>query len=97
MAHRRFGELAVAKGYIRQDQLETGLRRQEELRRAGAAADPIGCILVELGFMTPDEVVSVLESPGHLNKGRSRGISRVTVGSDPTAEDADTRKVSVLE
>ena len=55
----RFGEYMVAKGIISQVQLETALRRQQELARRGRYMW-LGELLVELNYCRPSQVQEAL-------------------------------------
>lgn len=54
----RFGEIAVAMGFITKDQLEEALARQQGRRRGTL----LGLILVEMGALTEADVLRVLQN-----------------------------------
>jgi len=57
---RRFGEIALAQGFLTAAELQEGLGCQIQLRKAGEHAR-LGEILLNLGFLTEDQVLDVLE------------------------------------
>ena len=59
---RLFGEIAIQKGYVTTAQVKQALEIQREMRRSGEGHKLIGVLLVELGYLSPDEVVEVLEA-----------------------------------
>lgn len=58
---RLFGEIAIQRGYVSVAQVKQALEIQREMRRSGEGHKLIGVLLVELGFMKPEQVVEVLE------------------------------------
>lgn len=63
---RRFGEVAIDLGLIASDQLVEALTVQAERQAAGKPIKLLGQILLELGYLTPEqiqEVVDVLYPP----------------------------------
>ncbi len=59
---RLFGEIAIEKGFITLDQLRRALDIQREMIRSGEGHKLIGVLLVELGYLTPEQVVEILET-----------------------------------
>jgi hypothetical protein len=59
---RLFGEIAIQKGYVKTAQVKQALEIQREMRRSGEGHKLIGVLLVELGYLSPDQVVEVLET-----------------------------------
>ena len=59
---RRFGILAVSKGFITVDQFTQALEIQAREDLEGADRRRIGEILVDLDYMTPQQVNAVLEA-----------------------------------
>ena len=59
---RLFGEIAVHKGYVTLAQVKRALEIQKEMIRSGEGHKLIGVLLVELGFMSPDQVCDVLQT-----------------------------------
>ncbi len=58
---KRFGEIAVGKGFITEDQLSEALniQRQDDLK--GLDHRLIGSVLYQFGYMTSEQVIEVLE------------------------------------
>jgi len=59
--HKRFGEIAVAKGLITKWQLEQVLKDQKEAKSRGVLQKKIGSILLEKGYLEFNDVKGVLE------------------------------------
>jgi hypothetical protein len=59
---RLFGEIAVQKGYVTVAQVRHALEIQREMIKSGEGHKLIGVLLVELGYLTPDQVVDVLDT-----------------------------------
>ena len=57
---KRFGEIAVGKGFITVDQLEEALTIQKENALTGLDHRFIGSVLFRRGYMTIEQVVAVL-------------------------------------
>lgn len=100
-SRRRFGEIALGRGFIRAEQLREALALQEERRRTHGKAPLIGMLLVELGYMTTEQVLQVLEFAELLNSPEAERTAddpdsrRVVVEVDPGAtEYDDTRRMS---
>jgi len=55
-----FGQVAVRKGYITQQQVTDALTRQKDLVQAGAAHKLIGMIMLEMGALGTTELIEVL-------------------------------------
>jgi hypothetical protein len=66
---KRFGTIAVEKGYITIDQLMDALGIQVRENLAGAKHRLIGKILYDLGFLTIEQIGRVVASMG------SKGVS----------------------
>ena len=58
---RLFGEVALEKGVINSEQLLQALSVQERLREDGKPVPLLGQILVELGYLTPEELQGLIE------------------------------------
>ena len=63
-AAKRFGTIAVEKGFVTPDQLETALRIQSQENRRLGRHRLIGQILVSLGFLNGSQVDEILETMG---------------------------------
>ena len=61
---KRFGTLAVEKGFITKDQLVESMKVQLERDLAGMDHSLIGSILYSLGYITISQISDVLESMG---------------------------------
>ncbi len=69
---KRFGQVAVDRGFITSEQLKDALTEQVDDDLAGRRHRLLGDILVEKGFMTADQVEAVLnESLAPPAKGRT--------------------------
>jgi hypothetical protein len=55
-----FGQVAVRKGYVTQQQVSDALARQKELAQTGAAHKLIGMIMLEMGALGTTELIEVL-------------------------------------
>lgn len=62
----RFGELAVRLGYLTQEQLDRALAVQRQEDRELLPHRPLGTICLSLGYLTPDEVRTIVHSQGAL-------------------------------
>ena len=58
---RLFGEIAIQKGFVTIAQIKQALEIQREMRKSGEGHKLIGVLLVELRFMTPVQVMEILE------------------------------------
>lgn len=56
-----FGEVALEKGYISSAQLYTALTEQVKRKVEGKSEKQLGQILLELGFVTVDQVREILD------------------------------------
>ena len=59
--HKRFGVIAVEKGFISDDQLLQALSLQAEENLKSGKHRLLGQILLDLGFMTEPQIEEVLE------------------------------------
>lgn len=59
---QRFGQTAVAMGFVSKAQLEEALRRQAEEDHSGQRHRLLGTILFEKDWMTGDQIEAVLNS-----------------------------------
>jgi len=65
-----FGQVAVRKGYVTQQQVTDALSRQESLSVGGVAHKLIGMIMLEMGALGTTELIEVLrEMNGPLSPG----------------------------
>ena len=56
----RFGEIAVEKGYITQEQLDGALAEQKDLKEKSGIHKKIGVILMEKGLIQTNQLNAVL-------------------------------------
>ena len=61
---KRFGEIAVEKGFITTDQLDEALTVQKENDLTGLDHRLIGSVLYRRGYMTIEQVIEVLSVLG---------------------------------
>jgi hypothetical protein len=59
---RKFGTIAISKGFITKEQLIEGLTRQVEEDLAEGKHRPIGVILFGLGYLPKAQAIEVLRS-----------------------------------
>jgi hypothetical protein len=59
---RLFGEIAIAMGFVTSSQVKQTLEIQREMRRSGEGHKLIGVLLVEIGYMTPAQVIEVMKA-----------------------------------
>ena len=71
----RFGEIAIRKGIITEDQLEEALEEQLYQYLSNNTRKLIGEILCEKGWMTQTQIVIVLED--HIKRRNSKSYSSV--------------------
>ena len=55
-----FGQVAVRKGYVTQQQVTDALTRQQGITTAGVAHKLIGMIMLEMGALGTTELIEVL-------------------------------------
>jgi hypothetical protein len=71
LPQRRFGFIAIEKGFIKVDQLYEALIKQRAQETGGAERRPLGMILKDLGYLTVsqiDEVLQALEEEAESKK-----------------------------
>jgi len=71
LPQRRFGFIAIEKGFIKADQLYEALMRQRAQETGGAERRPLGMVLKDLGYLTVsqiNEIMQTLESEAELKK-----------------------------
>ena len=57
---KRFGSIAIAKGFINKDQFIEAMAVQIENELEGVKPKPIGTILLSMEYMTRDQIEEVL-------------------------------------
>lgn len=82
-----FGQVAIELGLINETQLETALSLQESTRKGTL----IGLILVELGFLTNDQVLEVLQSANFQSGAARRKSGRLHSEDTTIVVDEHTR------
>ena len=55
------GEILISLGVLTEDQLKQALKEQEELDKQGKEHKPIGQILLENGFITPNDLIEAIK------------------------------------
>jgi hypothetical protein len=58
---KKFGEIAVEKGLVSEDQVREALDLQEDYAEKHQQQKEIGAILTEKGYLTPQDVAGILE------------------------------------
>ncbi len=62
LPQRRFGLIALEKGFIKADQLYEALLRQRAQETEGADRRPLGMILKDLGYLSVSQIDEVLQT-----------------------------------
>jgi len=62
LPRRRFGFIAIEKGFIKADQLYEALIRQRAQETGGAERRPLGMILKDLGYLSVSQINEILET-----------------------------------
>jgi len=62
LPQRRFGFIAIEKGFIKADQLYDALIRQKAQETGGAERRLLGMILKELGYLSVSQIEEVLQT-----------------------------------
>ena len=62
LPQRRFGLIALEKGFIKADQLYEALLRQRAQETEGADRRPLGMILKDLGYLSVSQIEEVLQT-----------------------------------
>ena len=57
---KRFGEIAVEKGYATTKDVEKALQRQKELRKQGQH-ELIGIIMLKMDMLTNEQLIDILK------------------------------------
>tara|TARA_R100001594_G_scaffold87585_1_gene121922 strand:+ start:14776 stop:15468 length:693 start_codon:yes stop_codon:yes gene_type:complete len=73
----KIGDLLLLKGYINKKQLQQALRKQAENAINYDKSQPLGKVLIEEGYVTPDDVAEALEDQSSAIK-EERAMSRPT-------------------
>jgi hypothetical protein len=62
LPQRRFGLIAIEKGFIKADQLYEALMRQRAQETGGAERRPLGLILKDLGYLSGSQINEILQT-----------------------------------
>ena len=62
LPQRRFGFIAIEKGFIKADQLYEALLKQRAQETGGAERRPLGMILKDLGYLSISQVNEILQT-----------------------------------
>ena len=65
LPERRFGFIAIEKGFIKADQLYEALMRQRAQETGGAERRPMGMILKDLGYLSVSQINEILQILQH--------------------------------
>ena len=57
----RLGEILVSLGVLTEEQLNTALKEQEMLDKQGKEHKPVGQILLEQGFISPNDLIEAIK------------------------------------
>jgi hypothetical protein len=61
LPERRFGFIAIEKGFIRADQLWEALIKQRAQETGGTERRPLGMILKDLGYLSVSQINEILQ------------------------------------
>ena len=63
MAQKKYllGEILISLGVLTEDQLNLALKEQEDLDAQGKEHKPIGQILLEHGFISPNDLIEAIK------------------------------------
>ena len=67
---RRFGFIAIEKGYIKADQLYEALMRQRAQETGRTERRPLGLILKDLGYLSVSQINEILQTLQHESESR---------------------------
>jgi hypothetical protein len=84
-----FGEIAIEKGFLTLQQLRRALDIQREMIRSGEGHKLIGVLLVELGYLTPDQVCEILETHDRENPAKANAQPETDTMSMTVTEEPD--------
>ena len=62
LPERRFGFIAIEKGFIKADQLYEALMRQRAQETGGTDRRPLGMILKDLGYLSVSQINEILQT-----------------------------------
>ncbi len=55
------GEILINLGVLTEEQLQIALKEQEDLDKQGKEHKPVGQILLEHGFITPNDLIEAIK------------------------------------
>ena len=61
---KKFGEIAVAKGFATRKDVDKALARQNEIRKTGTN-ELIGIIMLKMGLLTNEQLIDILKYYDH--------------------------------
>lgn len=67
MAREKFGDVAIRKGFVEPEEVESALAAQRDTERAGHDPKPIGIVLMEMGVLGTSELITILK---HLDRAK---------------------------
>lgn len=70
LPQRRFGLIAIEKGFIKADHLYEALMRQRAQETGGAERRPLGMILKDLGYLSVSQINEILQTLQHESESR---------------------------
>lgn len=56
-----FGQIALKKGFISEDELEEALSRQKQLTQAGERHELLGLIMIEINVLSNAQLIEILK------------------------------------
>jgi hypothetical protein len=62
LPQRRFGLIAIEKGFIKADQLYEALMKQRAQETGGAERRPLGLIMKDLGYLSVSQIDEILQT-----------------------------------
>ena len=57
-----FGEIAIKKGFVTEEQVKMALEVQKEMDAIGEKHKLIGVIMLELGMLTSEQILEILKT-----------------------------------
>jgi len=70
LPQRRFGFIAIEKGFIKADQLYEALIRQRAQETGRTERRPLGLILKDLGYLSVSQINEILQTLQHESESR---------------------------
>ena len=82
---RRFGFMAIEKGFIKADQLYEVLIKQRAQETGGAEGRPLGMILKDLGYLSFSQINEILQTLQHEAESRKNSPMSLNKAAQVTA------------